>query len=381
VSINIAFPGDSESPATFGGTTHYLWKALKSKRPDSVGLKLQRPNHLKFRRTVWNLRELGCGRGIGGFQYSKKYLDGMWSGMHFDRGDVCINLYQLYSPSFFRESPCRKVFYIDQTLTQLFENYPESSHISQHHRVAAVTEERHQYHNAEHVICMAQWAADSVVLDYGVDRGRVSVVHPGANLVAQDDVRGKASFELGGLQLLNLLFIGKDARRKGLIRLLEAITEMGDPSDRLCVRVIGCQPEAVPRHLRNMRCVKWLGFVDKKTQWSRFEAALMVSDLGVLLSTAEATGISIREFHYFGLGVIGPNVGGAPDMLVQGAGILINPSDGPKEIAQALIRLIDSNLMVTEFKRCASACRSDMLWDRSAEQILAILGENDLEVS
>lgn len=374
MSINVAFPGNSESPVTFGGTTHYLLRALKSRNSDSFGLNLCRPTPLKLRRLIWNMWELVQGRGIGGYQYSGKYLDGMWGHVQLGRDDICINLYQVYSPAIFRNCAFRKLFYIDQTLKQLFETYPESSHVSQHHRAAAIAEERYQYQNAEHVICMSQWAADSVIQDYGVDGGRVSVVHPGANLLAQGSVRKDAPSGHSGSPRLNLLFIGKDAKRKGLIRLLEAVLEMGDPSDRLCVRVIGCLPEAVPAPMQNMRCVEWLGLVDKNTEWSRFEAALQSSDLGVLLSTAEAAGISLREFQYFGLGVLGPNVGGAPEMIADGAGILISPSDGPKEIAQVLTRLVESSSTLIEFKRRASEYQSDMLWDRSVEQIMTIIG-------
>lgn len=63
------------------------------------------------------------------------------------------------------------------------------------------------------------------------------------------------------------------------------------------------------------------------------------TDIDVLLNTSESEGIpvSMMEAMSFGIPVIGPWVGGIPEIVDESCGILLSSSPSPNEIAQALL--------------------------------------------
>lgn len=187
---------------------------------------------------------------------------------------------------------------------------------------------RRVFGHARGLVTMSTWARDSLVRDYGVDAGKVSVVPPGIDLDAWRPPDRSA--RRGPLRLL---FVGGDFRRKGGATLMEAfrnalrrrceldvVTRDEDVRDEPGVRVhhgLTCNAPA----LREL-----------------FAAA----DLFVLPSRGDASPFAVIEAMACGLPVIATDVGAVAEMVRDGAnGCLVRPGDA---LALAgCVRALDEN--------------------------------------
>src|SRR5262249_38068915 len=190
--------------------------------------------------------------------------------------------------------------------------------------------EREQYLSADLLIAHCRWAADSLIDQYRVPNNRVAVVLPGANIspryYAEWETERSMQLATGALSSkpstpMRFVFVGKDGYRKGLDRLLAAMNLIPSVERRMHLTVIGSGPHVLPINLRRTKGVVWIGPISKAGQTKEFVETVGSHDVGVLLSRAEAGGVSLREFQSLGLAVLGPSVGGAPEMLLNGSGI------------------------------------------------------------
>jgi glycosyltransferase involved in cell wall biosynthesis len=379
MTIAITFPGNANVLTTFGGSPYYLLRALQHHRPNTVALNLTPSGNVSLRRYFWNLAEVIKLRGFGGYQYSDAYLNDIWqSEIRRVSPTVVINLFQLYGPSYFSGTKPRRVFYIDQTLRQLFAGYPPKPPISKLHRLSAIRKEESQYRDCDLVICKCQWAAESVIYEYMIPKDRVTVVYPGANIdpafyrIFEEKKRlGTASRSSKAKERpVRFVFVGKDPVRKGLLRFIDALSFVDAPERRLRLDVIGPSKDVAPKRIGALPFIVWHGPIDKSTQMQRFIDIVGDCDVGVLLSTAEAGGLSLREFQMLGLAVLAPNVGGSPEMVINGAGKLVGPKEGPVEIAATITEFLEKPELLVQMKKRAWASRRQMDVSVTAEGIL-----------
>jgi glycosyltransferase involved in cell wall biosynthesis len=129
---------------------------------------------------------------------------------------------------------------------------------------------------------------------------------------------------------------GRVAWQKGFDVLLEAVAKL--PTVRLVV--VGAGPdlrdlEARAKVLGIGERVEFTGWVDNpRDHLTRF-------DLYVQPSRFEAQGIAIAEAMLAGLAVVATDVGGIPDVVIDGETGLLVPSEDPGALANAIGELID----------------------------------------
>ena len=244
----LASVGDPNDPVTWSGTPyHFLhWARFAGLLDEGLPLSTTEPIWM-VRRWAWNgLQALGGDR-LGGYQYSSSFLERLWQPQLAQlRGALVINCFQLFAPSIAGDARIEKWFFIDQTLLQLFDHYRLRRTIG--HRVAreALARERDGYHAAAGIVTHSQWAADSVRDHYGVPLERIHVAVPGANIERAPYERWESRAQpasTGGP--LRLVFIGKDWYRKGLDRLLEALSVARARGFRGSLRIIGCDRQSL----------------------------------------------------------------------------------------------------------------------------------------
>lgn len=323
--------GDAKDPATHSGTTYHFWRNGAASGFLDEGWSLA-PERLRWQRYFWNLQELCATGRYGGFQFSTPFNDALLDQApnHSEAREI-ISFFPLF-PAHSRIT-ARLSFYIDATLAQVFRDYGYGSTISPRVARAALARERAQYANAQHIVCMSEWAARSIVDDTGVSPERVHVVPPGPNLDEQriPPLAARGSLGEGPLRLG---FVGKDWRRKNLAFLLEVaewLTQRGRETE---VWAIGFSPERGPKHSR----LRALGFIDKHRDQERFVELVRNTHFSCLFSSAEAFGISNLEALRLGVPVLARDVGGIADTLPLGLGHLF-PSD--VEVESVARRLLD----------------------------------------
>lgn len=357
----LAAIGDVNDVGTWSGTPYYFLVAGRAAGIFDGGLALLTDTFpVNARRFLWNLAQLVSRRGRGGYQYSVDFLEKLWRGRS-ERlaGAVVMQCFQLLPPSAVADPSIEKWFFIDQTLRQLFEYYGEASRVSDRMIDDALRRETEGYRSARGIITNSRWARNNVIEEYGIEPEKVHILVPGPSL----DPVAVAKWESAPPKdYLQLVFVGKDWYRKGLDRLLEAVALLRSSGADVRLRVIGCSPRSVPRRLRDVSGVEWLGFVSKARDVERFISAVGGSHLGCLLSRKEAGGIALREYHALGLPVLGPDTGGAPEHMVSDASIAVSPEASPREIAEVIRSINDDRGRLRSLADAARAARASVSW-------------------
>lgn len=174
------------------------------------------------------------------------------------------------------------------------------------------------------VVAWSTWAADSLVHDYGVDRARVLVAHPGAPRSFFTLPRQTSSGRP------RILFVGGDFLRKGGPALLRAFAPLSDRAELVLVT-----DAAVPAQ-RGVRVERGIGPGSDRLLRTYAEA-----DVFCLPTRGDCTSVAIGEAMAAGLPVITTTVGSNRETVHDGeTGLLVPPGDGAA-LAAALRRLVD----------------------------------------
>ncbi|MFT3879127.1 MAG: glycosyltransferase family 4 protein [Gemmatales bacterium] len=365
--------GDVNDPRTWSGTPYHFLQAAKAHQVIDEGIKLvPEGSDWRRRRLFWNGWRYVTGQGKGGFQYSVTALEHLWNPVRqLVLDQVVINGYQLFPPSIVAEPRIKKLYYIDMTLLQLFDFYGERGSVGSRIADEAMQREKLGYQSAKYVVCHSNWAAESVIKDYGIDAAKVKAIVPGANIDRETYLQwyqqAQQPVRLPG-QPLKLIFIGKYWDRKGLDRLLEALLEVHQQGRKMELIVLGCRREELPVHLQDVPGVNWMGFLDKRKEMQRFLDVVTQADIGCLLSRAEAGGMALREYHALGLVALGTAVGGSPEHLFADAGYAVPPEASAEVIANWLMDLDGNPEKLASLRNRAWQRRLDATWDDSVRQ-------------
>jgi glycosyltransferase involved in cell wall biosynthesis len=215
----------------------------------------------------------------------------------------------------------------------------------------------------ERVIAISQFVADTAVKLYGVDPGRLRVIHRGVDLERFDPAHVFAERVVSLARQWRLpddvsvvMLPGRLTRWKGQLDLVEALAHLARRDIR-CLLVGNDDGKAGYRHeieeaVRRHRLENVVGIVD---HCADMPAAYMLADVVVSASNRpEGFGRVVIEAQAMGRPVIATDHGGARETIVDGeTGWLVPPSD-PAAMAAALIEA----LSLTPDERQLLAARS-----------------------
>ena len=220
---------------------------------------------------------------------------------------------------------------------------------------------------------MCQWAADSVIKDYGINPAKVHVVPGGANLDEAQLSRLPAALlspPPSAHQPLRLGFLGKDWQRKGgpfLLQLAEALGERDIPT---VIRAIGPDPASLPAH----PALQPLGFINKQGDTARFVAELRSWHFGTLFSDAEASPRSNLECLRLGVPLLSHAVGGIASTLPDGGcGRLFAPHPSAAEVAAWIAARLSPYSSYLAWREELAPRWREFTWAAAVEQLEAIL--------
>lgn len=184
--------------------------------------------------------------------------------------------------------------------------------------------DRQVFQAAAKVVMWSEWAARSVVEDYGIHQDKVDVVYPGVDLsrfpVANPRVRDAAA-------PINLLFVGGDFERKGGQDVLAVFLEQFAHTAELHLVTEAAVDCAHPRvHFHQ-------GIKAYSEEWLDLYRC---ADVFVLPTHSEAFGLVFTEAMAMSLPVIATNINAIPEIVAHGkTGFLITPGN-----RQALVESI-----------------------------------------
>jgi glycosyltransferase involved in cell wall biosynthesis len=168
-----------------------------------------------------------------------------------------------------------------------------------------------------------------------------------------------------------LLCVGAVVPDKGHDVLLDALGELDDLDWRLtCVGSLEREPEWVAR-LRSDARVTFVG----PRVGDQLAATYASTDLLVLPTRRESYGMVVTEAQARGIPVVASDVGGVPEALGRGCGLLVPPDD-PGALADALRRWLEDAALRASLRDAARRGRTSLKgWDRTAARVAEVIAE------
>ena len=206
-------------------------------------------------------------------------------------------------------------------------NYDDVGEAYGHHRQTPTLESaklavnRRAFSRAAALTTWSDWAASSLVDDYGISDRKITVIPPGVDLQRFSPRADKQTNAR-----VRLLFVGGDFQRKGGKDLFAAVSQLGD-----CVEldvVTSAPPAEVPLGVRIHTGVPNTSTV----LMDLFRSA----DVFVLPTRGDCFGIAIAEAMASGLPVVSCAVGAVPELVAHDDTGLLVPPAAPRELAAAL---------------------------------------------
>jgi glycosyltransferase involved in cell wall biosynthesis len=230
----------------------------------------------------------------------------------------------------FVETTIPIVYLSDTTFKNMIDYYPGFSHPLS--RWEGNLLEQRAVSKAKKLIYPSEWAAQSALKDYGAPPEKVHIIPFGANLdwlTSRPGSRGRKD------QKCNLLFVGKDWRRKGgdlALAALEKLEERGLPAQ---LTIVGCQPPGnFPRP--HVRVIPYLN-KNREEDARHLEQLYSEADFFVLPTRADCSPIVAAEANAFGLPVISTDTGGLPAVIKEGInGYLLPLTATGEDIAEVI---------------------------------------------
>ena len=216
--------------------------------------------------------------------------------------------------------------------------------------------ERNLYDKARVCFTISQFAADSLVEDYGIDPQRVQVVGSGCNIDLPENA------PLRREPPRRIVFVGIGWERKGGPVLLEALRIVRRTFPDATLDVVGDRADISDP---GVRCH---GRVPRE----QLGAHLLEADIFCLPSLAEPSATALVEGAGFGLPVVATRVGGTPERVRDGeTGLLVEPGDAPA-LASALMKLMkDPDLALRMGLAGRQRVLEEFTWPATARRMAA----------
>jgi glycosyltransferase involved in cell wall biosynthesis len=195
---------------------------------------------------------------------------------------------------------------------------------------------------ADAVTAVTQRIADRILAYPGVDPRKVHVIENGVD----NEFWGAASYSpTYPRSSPTIVTVGRLTRVKGhdvLIRTLAQIKQHV-PDVKLVIAGDGesrKELEKLARSLGLAHAIEFIGYVSKE----RLRSVLQKAAVFVLPSRSEGMPLAMLEAMAVGVPTVATNVGGVPEVLTHGSGILV-PPDNPVAMGEGITRVLrDANL-------------------------------------
>lgn len=265
----------------------------------------------------------------------------------------------------------------DATFRNLSKSYPWYSKISPKIQKVLDEYENSVFVKSKKIFMSSEWAANSIINDYKIDKSKVIVLPFGANLTYKPEKSEVYSrIEEKQLDKITFLFLAVEAERKGLPKVLKVLKILKDKGLDIELNIVGCSPEIDEQYQSFTNVV---GFISKATEegMQLIENYLYNSTLLFVPSLFEAFGLVFAEASAHGLPSITSNVGGIPSVIQDGKnGYKFELDEKEELIAEKIIEI------TSDLDNYKELCRKSFLeyqerlnWKNSVEKLLKIIDQ------
>lgn len=192
----------------------------------------------------------------------------------------------------------------------------------------------------------------------------IGIVNPGFDVQKKLNIK-KEKFPV-------VLFINRIKRYKGIDTLIKAFSRVCNEkimqNAQLYIVGKGDYEEEIKKIISDNKKIKMLGYVDKKRKYELMKKAWIF----VNPSFKEGWGIVNIEAASFGLPVIGSNVSGVKDSVVDGKTGLLFEYGNANELAEKILLLIKNKKLREKMAKNGKKWAKKFTWERAANEYLKI---------
>jgi D-inositol-3-phosphate glycosyltransferase len=219
---------------------------------------------------------------------------------------------------------------------------------------------------------------------YQADTKKITIIPPGVDLTRFYPIPADEAKEAIGVPPCDqmLLFVGRIEPLKGLDTLIEAISRLRNQDVRVCLAIIGGEPESGTddqsvemERLKDLReqfglndLVTFLGKRAQDTLPYYYSAAEAV----VVPSYYESFGMVALEAMACGAPVVASQVGGLAFLVQDGVTGFTVPVDDPAALADRLAMLLNNPRLRDQLANQAAAVARQYAWENIAARILEV---------
>ena len=253
------------------------------------------------------------------------------------------------------------VTYEDMTVLQTkTHTYPGWDLLSEKAFDSRVERQRRAYHTAAGCCMTSEWAAQSVIDDYGIDPEKVHAVGVGRNHEAPNAIERD-------WETPKFLFVGLDWKRKNGDAVVKAFGRLREDVPAAQLHLVGGHPP-----IGSIDGVVGHGILrlDSPEQRAELDNLFGSATCFIMPSFSEASAISYVEAAASGMPSIGTRNGGS-DFLIGDGGIVVDPLDDDAILA-AMKTLSDP--LAAQAMGASAKERSNMFtWTKVAERLVGAL--------
>ncbi|MBW4559880.1 MAG: glycosyltransferase family 4 protein [Mojavia pulchra JT2-VF2] len=221
------------------------------------------------------------------------------------------------TPTAYLECQQPIVLWIDTTLAELINFFPYLSNLCQETKNNIYKIEKAALEKCKLLIVTSEWAVETVVKTYEIDRSKIRVIPRGANIEIKpertfSDIRNLVKSRVK--TTCKLLFSGVFWHRKGGDIALAVTKQLNKIGFEAELTIIGCQPvseEPLPSF------VKPLGYINKSTPdgLSRMRKLIGDSHFLMLPTRADTNPHVLVEANAFGVPCLTTKIAGIPTVI------------------------------------------------------------------
>lgn len=188
-------------------------------------------------------------------------------------------------------------------------------------------------------VCPSQASASLLISNYALDKNRVKTIYNGVsrkNVSASELEETKNKYRLPGKRIL--VCVSRLVRKKGLEILINAFKEVSGVIPDLILMIIGdgYLMNELKDQADSLNIADNIIFTGYQLNVDKY---LQIAEVAVIPSLDESLPYSISEAMVYGLPIIATMVGGTPEQLGDGAGLLI-PQGNIKALASGIINIM-----------------------------------------
>ncbi len=228
---------------------------------------------------------------------------------------------------------------------------------------------------ADKIIAVSQATKQQIVDIFKIAPEKIVVTYEGVSekyRVIQDRVEVEKVISKYGVKKPYILFVGTMDPRKNLIRLIQAFQKVKIEKKDLKLVIVGSKGELYTEELNKLIVsgeIVLTGYVDEEDLVYLYNGALAF----VFPSLYEGFGLPILEAMACGTPVITSKIYSMPEVAGDAA-LLVDP-ESINEIADAIMRLLDDQVLRNKLIDKGLARAKQFTWDKTAAETLAVYQE------